>query len=211
MIELAILTSPNQWFESYVEELSEKLGGAPIFRDHSEIKSGVRVLFILSYHRVVDPDLLSHVEHSVVIHESALPKGKGWAPLFWQVLEGRNAITFSMIKAESSVDSGPIYMQRELKLTGCELNQEIRSKQAALTIDMCLEFVSNMARYIPPTPQLGEESYYPKRTPADSQLDINKTISEQFNLLLIVNNDEYPAYFDFNGRRYKVLIDDYSG
>ena len=36
---------------------------------------------------------------------------------------------------------------------------------------------------------------------------INKTIKEQFNLLRIVNNQEYPAFFEIDGRKYKLTIE----
>ena len=35
---------------------------------------------------------------------------------------------------------------------------------------------------------------------------INKTIKEQFNLLRIVDNNYYPAFFEYNGYRYKIQI-----
>ncbi len=72
---------------------------------------------------------------------------------------------------------------------------------------MCKEFINNYEKYKIPTPQNKEESFYPKRTPKDSELDINKTIKEQFNLLRIVNNDEYPAYFEIDGHRYILKIE----
>jgi methionyl-tRNA formyltransferase len=55
--------------------------------------------------------------------------------------------------------------------------------------------------------QSGESSFYPKRSPADSMIDINKTIIEQFNLLRIVDNERYPAYFDWLGKRYYLRIE----
>jgi len=58
-----------------------------------------------------------------------------------------------------------------------------------------------------PTTQSGVESFYPKRTPKDSNLDINKTIKEQFNLLRIVNNEEFPAFFEIDGHRYALKIE----
>jgi UDP-4-amino-4,6-dideoxy-N-acetyl-beta-L-altrosamine N-acetyltransferase len=60
-------------------------------------------------------------------------------------------------------------------------------------------------------PQSGNESFYPKRTPKDSELDINKTIQDQFNLLRIVDNDNYPAFFELEGQRYRLTVELDSG
>lgn len=181
-MKLAILTSPNQWFESYADDLAERLGGVSIYTNHKQIKQSYDVLFILSYHRLLEEYYLKLNKHNIVIHASDLPQGKGWAPLFWQVLEGKHEITFTIFEASSGADNGDIYFQKNLFLTGYELNEELRQKQAKLTIQMCLEFVETYPSYLPAKKQRGEESFYPKRPPEDSKLDINKTIKEQFNL-----------------------------
>ena len=180
-MKIAILTTPNQWFEKYAINFAKELKCA-LFFDHSNIKD-FDIVFILSYHQIIPKEILKSNKHNIVIHASALPKGKGWAPLFWQVLEGVKEIVFSMFEASEGVDDGPIYMQKTLKLNGYELNEELREKQAKHTINMCKEFINNYDKYKTPTPQSGLESFYPKRTPKDSKLDINKTIKEQFNLL----------------------------
>jgi methionyl-tRNA formyltransferase len=112
-----------------------------------------------------------------------------------------------MFEASDGVDNGDIYMKKILKLNGYELNQELRKKQAELTIKMCLEFINNYEKYKIPIPQKGKESFYKKRTPKDSELDINKTIKEQFNLLRIVDNENYPAFFYIDNQKYILKIE----
>jgi methionyl-tRNA formyltransferase len=46
-----------------------------------------------------------------------------------------------------------------------------------------------------------------KRTLEDSRLDPMKSIAEQFNLLRVVDNSRYPAFFDLDGFRYIVKIE----
>jgi len=55
--------------------------------------------------------------------------------------------------------------------------------------------------------QSGKSSFYKKRGPDDSELDPEKTIREQFNLLRIVDNKRYPAFFKLNGIRYRLTIE----
>lgn len=208
-MKLAVLTSPNQWFCDYVSELSAKLGNISVYNDHSIISDAYDILFILSYHKKVDEKTLTRNRYNLVIHESNLPQGKGWAPLFWQILDGQNEIIVSMIEAAGDVDSGPVYMQKTLYLTGYELNAEIRKKQADTTIDMCVEFVERLCSFNEPVKQVGKESYYTKRTPEDSRLDPLKSIKEQFNLLRIADNDNYPAFFEIDDHRYVIKIERY--
>lgn len=98
-------------------------------------------------------------------------------------------------------------MQNTLRLTGYELNEELREKQAKLTIKMCLDFVNNYQDHKTTKKQSGKDSFYPKRTPQDSALNINKSIKEQFNLLRTVDNNDYPAFFELGGNKYILKIE----
>jgi len=207
-MKIAILTSPHQWFMSYVKILNEKIENSKLFFSHQEIDGQYDIVFILGYHKVIEKKYRQQHQHNIVVHESALPRGKGWAPLFWQILEGKNEIVFTMFEASDEVDNGDVYMQKTLHFTGYELNEELRKKQAQLTIEMCLEFINNYEKYKLPQKQIGEESFYPKRTPKDSKLDINKTIKEQFNLLRIVDNKKYPAFFYKDKKKYILKIEE---
>ncbi len=206
-MKIGILTSPDQWFVPYAQKLQSKLLNSELYFNHTEIDEYIDIVFILSYHKIIEEKYLLKHKHNIVIHESALPKGKGWAPMFWQILEGSNEIPFTMFEASTGVDDGNIYMQKLLKLTGYELNEELRSKQGNFTINMCLEFLDNYDTYKLSVKQIGEESFYLKRTFEDSKLDINKTIKEQFNLLRIVNNNDYPAFFEIDGYKYIIKIE----
>ena len=90
-------------------------------------------MFILSCEKILDEKKLVYHKNNIVIHPSALPKGKGWSPLAWQILEGQNIIPFSLFEASKELDSGPVYLRDELILTGFELNDEIKKKQAEKT------------------------------------------------------------------------------
>ena len=52
-------------------------------------------------------------------------------------------------------------------------------------------------------------SYHRKREPSDSKIDINKSILEQFNLLRACDPFRYPAFFELNGQKFKLLLERY--
>ena len=47
---------------------------------------------------------------------------------------------------------------------------------------------------------------YRKRTPNDSELDINQSIKTQFNLLRVSDNKNYPTFFKMYGKKYILKI-----
>jgi methionyl-tRNA formyltransferase len=167
----------------------------------------VDIAFLLSLSRIVPAEILRRNAHNLVVHESALPEGRGWSPLTWQVLEGREEIPVSLIEAGERVDSGDIYAQKPIRLTGNELVSELREQQAAATLALCRAFVGRYPFVCDEArPQAGAPSYYPRRRPADSRLDPDKTLREQFNLLRVADPERYPAFFELAGRRYEVRL-----
>jgi UDP-2,4-diacetamido-2,4,6-trideoxy-beta-L-altropyranose hydrolase len=166
------------------------------------------ICFVLGCKEILNNKHLSLNKNTLVVHESALPHGRGWSPMSWQVLEGATSIVISLIEAEEGVDTGNIYLQSNLNLNGTELVEELRDKQAKVTMKLCDEWlhkypsIKNLGK-----PQVGVDSYYPRRTPLDSKVDPNESISKLFNLLRTVDNKHYPAWFELHGERYRLSID----
>jgi len=207
--KIGILTSKQSWFVPYAEELVHQLGfrgrQARLFFSHEEIPCEYKIIFILSYFKMVDKEFLKKHKHNLVVHESGLPKGRGWSPLFWQILEGKNKIPIVLFKVTEKIDEGDIYIEDYIVLEGHELYSEIRDKQGLKTIELCLKFLDQYEN-LKPVPQKGKPTYYRKRTPHDSELDINRTIKEQFNLLRIVDNEMFPAFFYYRGKKYIIKV-----
>lgn len=75
--------------------------------------------------------------------------------------------------------------------------------QARATCDLCLTWFDRHHEVVKAAqPQHGELSHYRRRRPADSRLDPELSLAEQFNLLRVVDNQRYPPYFQWRGRSY---------
>lgn len=163
--------------------------------------------FYLSCGQIVPANTLSQYRHNLVVHESDLPNGKGWSPLSWQILKGENKIPVTLFEAAKKVDSGKIYAQEWLEFEGHELIDELRVAQAMATRNLCKRFVSEYPGILAKArEQVGEESFYPRRKPADSKLNASQSIVDQFALLRIVDNERYPAFFENEGHKYMIAI-----
>ncbi len=198
--------NPRSWMIPYLPELREiitGLGADAIIREAaSEVVAG-DILIMLSCEKIFKN--LNLNKHNLVVHESALPQGKGWSPLTWQVLEGAAEIPVTLFEATEEVDSGVIYGQELIKLNGTELVDELRAKQAAATFSLIRNFVSAYPA-VEGKPQQGETTFYKKRKPEDGALDVQKSIAEQFDLLRISDNERYPAFFMWKGEKYILKV-----
>jgi methionyl-tRNA formyltransferase len=201
-----LVDTPNSWIIPYAEKLVKSLSDlgheSYLINKHSEVNYG-DILCLLGCEKIFKA--LYKNRHNLVVHESDLPKGKGWSPLTWQILDGKNKIPITLFEAAEGVDSGSIYVKDIIHLKGDELNDEIKHKQGKATIDLILRFINGYGSIDGKTQQ-GKESFYPRRTPNDSKLDVNKSIAEQFNLLRVCDNERYPAWFVIDGKKYILKI-----
>ena len=126
----------------------------------------------------------------------------------WQILEGKSEIPVTLFEAVEKVDGGPIYARDLIRLEGHELGGELRELQAAATFRLCRNFLNSYPAVITTKEeQCGQESFYDRRYLEDSELDTRKSIAELFNLLRVVDNESYPAFFDYRGSRYVFKIE----
>lgn len=210
-MRIAIVTSRGSWKLDCLSELTRHwtANGHSVSTvyEAQEVPKG-DFLFILGCTFILPPEILSRNKHNLVVHESELPKGRGWTPIAWLVEGGSDRIPLTMIEAERRVDAGPVYQRSEVVLEGHELVDEIRALVMQEIIEMCKRFVEHCEELVSMArDQEGEATYFPRRNRESSRLNPDMTIAEQFDKLRIVDNQNYPAFFDFRGRRYALKIE----
>lgn len=211
VLRISILSDASSWMRPSVHQLQQRLlqEGHDVCIVHlpSELNAG-DVCLILSCSNLIKPNQLALHRYNLVVHADNLPTGRGWSPMTWQILAGNNLICMTLFEAVEAVDAGPIYQQVWLELDGTELIDEWREKQAIVTERLCLDWIKNFpASAANPKSQQGEPTFWPRRRANDSRLDINKSLGEQFNLLRVVDNDSYPAFFEHLNQRYQLRIE----
>lgn len=209
MKNITVLIDNDSWILPYGERLvqlfSEKGYCASLVRRAEDVNVGW-INFMLGCTRIVGEQVLQRNIHNLVVHESDLPSGRGFAPMAWQILEGKRSIAVCLIEAANEVDSGDIWLKDQINLSGDELCDDWRKLQGEKTIEICSKFVDNYES-LAPIKQQGVPSYYARRRPEHSRLDPNKSLTEQMNLLRTVDNQRYPAYFEIDGIKYIISIE----
>lgn len=206
--EIAILVDTPGWFDQHAQRLADEIAKRGdrvcLLRSYVELDQPT-IAFYLSCLKIAPPEALAKARVNLVAHASDLPSGRGFSPIVWQILEGASVIPIRLIYADKEVDSGDIVLSDEISLDGHELNDEIRDRLGERIVEMCLRYLDAET----PTTgrrQEGEPTWYRRRRPRDSALDPSRTIADQFELLRVVDNDRYPAFFDFRGYRYILKI-----
>jgi methionyl-tRNA formyltransferase len=191
--------------ETLVARINEGGDRAALCRNHDAIAKG-SVAFYLGCVKITPSAVLARNRKNIIVHASDLPKGKGFSPLTWQILNGFNEIPVCLFEAVEAVDAGPVVYREKLRYEGHELIDELRDVLGRAQTDLCLRYLAEVE---PPegTVQSGEGSIYNRRQMEDSRLDPHRSLAEQFDLLRTVDNDKYPAFFDLRGHRYRIAIE----
>lgn len=205
---VSVVTDTEGWFDPFAQELAERIcencDAGQFVRDQNQVPEG-DVAFYLSCLKLTPDEILARNRINLVVHASALPKGRGFSPVVWQILEGQNEIPLTLFEMDGTADTGPIVKQSTIGFQGHELNDEIRDALGRSIVDICLEYLKAETRPVA-VAQSGEPTWYRRRKPADSELDPEKSIAEQFQLLRVVDNERYPAFFTINGQTYTLKI-----
>ena len=197
----------NPWVDDFAEEL--QIADHECFIAHKvDDAISANFCFCLSFGQLVMADVRAKYRHTLVVHESNLPKGRGCSSMSWQILEGQNRIPITLFETVDKVDAGSISLQEWIDLNVTVLSSEWRKLQAEAILQFCLNFISTYPGLINKVQtQAGEPTFYPKHSSQDSQLDLDKTLSEQFSLLRIVDNEKFPAFFELNGDTFILKIE----
>ncbi len=193
------------WCKQLVDEINSTGDNAELCRDIDQLTEK-DVSFFLSCHTIVSESQLALSRKNLLVHASDLPRGRGMSPLTWQILEGLDNIPVCLLEAGARVDSGAVIYRESLSFEGHELIDEMRERLGRLSLDLCLRYLSE-ADIPEGNEQQGDASYYARRNAQDSELETSSSLAEQFDLLRVVDNQAYPAWFEYRGHRYRLRID----
>jgi methionyl-tRNA formyltransferase len=206
---VSVLVDNPSWVLPYAERLTDILNkdgdDAIVCRSHEDIREGYAAL-LMGCTKIARPETLARNKYNLVVHSSDLPLGRGNSPLTWQIIEGKNEVPVCLFEAVEKIDRGDIFYRETLNFQGHELIDDLRNAYGESEIRLFTRF---MREGVPAEreKQVGQGSYYPKRGPVNSELNITQSIASQFDLMRTVDNEKYPLFFKHRGHEYTLKID----
>ncbi len=194
----------NAWLERWIDK-HRVHADIRLLRDAREA-SGGDFLFLVSCHQIVGRTLLERYTHTLVLHASALPDGRGMSPHVWQILEGKPGFTVTLLEAAEALDAGRIWHQIDVPVPTNAVCDEINALLFDAEIAL-MDWALEHAGEVQPREQHGTPSYYRKRNPADSRIDPQQSLAEAFDLLRVADPERYPAHFEYRGRTYRLRLE----
>lgn len=170
--------------------------------------SGGDILFLISCSEIVGTADRSAYRATLVLHASDLPRGRGWSPHIWQIIEGADEITLSLVEAADKVDSGRVWKKLRFSVPKHALWDEINECLFDAEITLIDFAVHEFERICPAAQDPAiEASYYPRRSPAASRIDPYQDIASQFDKMRVCDPNRFPAFFELHGQKYKLTLE----
>jgi len=125
-------------------------------------------------------------------HSTPLPYGRGGSPIQNMILRGHKISTVCAIKLENKLDSGPIYLKKNFKLSG----------RAEIIFDRIYKIIISMifviVKKVPKAKQqIGRSCYFNRRKPKESNIGNLESLNKVYDYIrmLDINVKNFPLAF----------------
>ncbi len=165
------------------------------------------ILFLVSCSDVISQYDRDKFKKTLVIHASDLPRGRGWSPHIWEIINGANQVTLALLEAEDKVDSGDIWKKVTINIPDAALYDQINELIFEAELELMDFAIENFLNITPSKQSEEGVSSWPKRAPEDSEINIHQSIDKQFDLIRVCDPDRFPAFFYRNGKKFKLKVE----
>lgn len=132
---------------------------------------------LVAFGKIIPPEIIDLFPKGIInIHPSLLPKLRGSTPVETAILNGLQHTGVSLMKLTAEMDAGPVYIQKEIELTGNETKPELALR---LLNEGCELLVSNLDKILsgelePKVQDETEATYTRLLTKQDAQIDFKE-------------------------------------
>jgi methionyl-tRNA formyltransferase len=142
------------------------------------------VLLVAAYGLILPQRVLDIPTHGAVnVHASLLPKYRGAAPIQRVILAGEHATGITIMKMEAGLDSGPMLLQRALRIADHDTAQSIHDELSAMGGDMLVDALELLRQgKLTAIPQdHSKATYAPKLEKKEGEIDWDQPAQDIHN------------------------------
>ena len=208
-----LIVSEKSWNQNLVKELSEIynsnnwicINKKSNFTTRFLKQFDIEKIFIPHWSYIINEEIYDSYE-CIVFHMTDLPFGRGGSPLQNLISRGIYHTKISALKVNKGIDTGDIYLKRDLDLNGSATEIFIRGN--LIIKEMIISILENQ---IKPTPQKGKVTMFKRRKPHQSNIIELENLQKVYDYIRMLDADGYPkAYlenkflkFEFNDANFK--------
>ena len=156
-------------------------------------KINPKIIFFCHWSYIVPKNIFNNFL-CINFHTAPLPFGRGGSPIQNLIQRGIKKTPVCAIKMGDRIDAGPIYLKKNIQLTG-SLNTILTSIVLKIEI-MILELIKKLPK---PKNQKGAIKVFKRLKPKMSEIKKNDKFSKIYDKVRMLDSIEYPrAFIKFN-------------
>jgi len=166
------------------------------------------LIFSASYpHRIPQEACKLTALGAVNLHTGLLPEGRGYHPLNWAIIWGKEYTGITIHKIVDSFDAGDICLQQTMPIFKTDTIRTLRERVDDNVGSVVRAFFASPEKWMSEARKQNQAqvSYAPKRRPEDSELNLDAQTHEIYNLFRSCDPDEYPAFVMVNGTVKRIV------
>jgi methionyl-tRNA formyltransferase len=200
------LSAENQvaaWCRGKNLILAKPFGSAELLNvidDHQ-----IDLLITVAYGHILKDEVISRPRYGAInLHYSLLPKYRGAAPVQRAILNGEELTGVTVFKLDAGMDSGPIYLQKELKIDSDEKTSDLLNRLNLIGIDLVNQTLKLIIQGAEPVPQSNADiSFAPKFAKQDGAINWRRSADDIYNQYRAIG--ENPGVFtNFSNIKLKI-------
>lgn len=192
-----IILSEKDWHYDLYENLKNKfqndewifINSKTNFTIENLNKINPNKIFIPHWSYII-PSRIYTIYECIVFHMTDLPYGRGGSPLQNLIIRKHAATKISAIQVSSGVDTGDIYLKKDLSLNGTA--RDIFISATFIIEKMIIEIIQNN---IFPIPQNGDIVEFKRRQPEEGDISSLNDLSTIYDYIRMLDCEGYPNAF----------------
>lgn len=169
-----------------------------------KIKSeNIDIIFAIGWRRILEKKIIDYASiKSFVMHDSLLPKNRGFAPLNWAIIKNEKKTGVSLIAISKLVDTGNIYLQDSVLIKKKDDINTLNSKILKIYTKILIKFFKNIEFYLRNSINQKKilKNFNPKRRPKHGLINWNDNSKNISNLVRALKKPWPGAYFIYNDK-----------
>tara|TARA_B100001063_G_C16706956_1_gene525804 strand:- start:514 stop:1161 length:648 start_codon:yes stop_codon:yes gene_type:complete len=207
---LQILTSKSSYVQKNKDnfiKLFNKNVKIQFINNSKYIKKKADLIIVISHYKKIPLNNLKINKNIFVIHESNLPNGRGMSPLFNQILNGEEKIVSTVFRCAKNFDDGPVIFKKKFHYPGNLVYEEIKALQMKNSISLIKRIINLLNKNeLSSIKQIGKSSYFKKISSKINELNIDKSIKSQINILRTRDKKKFRGYFFYKKRKFYLSM-----
>ncbi len=200
-----IIACSKKWFFKNINLLKIKKKNLVIIKEKKKLninnlkKINPKIIFFPHWSYKIKNSILKNF-NCICFHAAPLPYGRGGSPIQNLILRKFKNTPICAIKMTNKIDAGPIYLKRNISLSG---NLDEIFDRISLKIIGMIKIIIN--RNISPKKQIGKVVVFKRLKEDNSEIKKNENINRIYDKIRMLSSSEYPnTFIKKNG--YKIYL-----